>query len=258
MDSVDVTITDDDAPGVLITESQGSTRVTEPTNTLLVGSGVVTLTLDNVSLEIKAPSSGAPHGIASASDRIRVAADPNQSDFDTAYLVFLDDDPFDSKSDPAVEEGSLWGVTIDGQLFSYTADGDDRLSTVAAGLQQAIEDAAYGGTVRGGLTRFHGDFGTAIQNEVNTVHSSAFDAQDIDLASWNTNSNPDIYDSAAMALDIPQILPHTTIVGTSKPAHLRANVEAARQGPLPPDVAREAGRRVRLATTGLGSGEGTG
>ena len=51
---------------------------------------------------------------------------------------------------------------------------------------------------------------------------------------------------------------HTTIVGTSKPAHLRANVEAARQGPLPPDVAREAGRRVRLATTGLGSGEGPG
>ena len=37
---------------------------------------------------------------------------------------------------------------------------------------------------------------------------------------------------------------HTTIVGTSKPEHLAANVEAARRGPLPPELVRETKRRV--------------
>lgn len=40
---------------------------------------------------------------------------------------------------------------------------------------------------------------------------------------------------------------HTTIVGTANPDHLAANVEAARQGPLPGDVWEEARRRVRAA-----------
>jgi len=37
---------------------------------------------------------------------------------------------------------------------------------------------------------------------------------------------------------------HTTIVGTSKPEHLAANVAAAQKGPLPPDLWRETKRRV--------------
>ncbi|HEY3057347.1 MAG TPA: aldo/keto reductase [Chloroflexota bacterium] len=37
---------------------------------------------------------------------------------------------------------------------------------------------------------------------------------------------------------------HTTIVGTSNPAHLAANVAAARRGPLPADVYAEAKRRL--------------
>ncbi len=40
---------------------------------------------------------------------------------------------------------------------------------------------------------------------------------------------------------------HTTIVGTSKPEHLAANVAAARLGPLPPDLVRETRRRVAAA-----------
>jgi len=40
---------------------------------------------------------------------------------------------------------------------------------------------------------------------------------------------------------------HTTIVGTSDPAHLQANVVAARKGPLPPDVYAEAKRRLRAS-----------
>ena len=40
---------------------------------------------------------------------------------------------------------------------------------------------------------------------------------------------------------------HTTIVGTSKPEHLAANVAAARLGPLPPELVRETRRRVAAA-----------
>jgi aryl-alcohol dehydrogenase-like predicted oxidoreductase len=40
---------------------------------------------------------------------------------------------------------------------------------------------------------------------------------------------------------------HTTIVGTRNPAHLEANLEAARKGPLPDDVLSEARRRVAAA-----------
>ena len=37
---------------------------------------------------------------------------------------------------------------------------------------------------------------------------------------------------------------HTIVVGTSNAAHLQENVEAARRGPLPPDVVAEANRRL--------------
>jgi aryl-alcohol dehydrogenase-like predicted oxidoreductase len=40
---------------------------------------------------------------------------------------------------------------------------------------------------------------------------------------------------------------HTTIVGTKNPAHLAANLAAAEQGPLPPDVFNEARRRFATA-----------
>ena len=39
----------------------------------------------------------------------------------------------------------------------------------------------------------------------------------------------------------------TTIVGTANPAHLRANVEVLRQGPLPADLYAEAKRRLAVA-----------
>jgi len=41
---------------------------------------------------------------------------------------------------------------------------------------------------------------------------------------------------------------HTTIVGTSKPEHLAANVAAAAKGPLPADLQREAKRRIEAVT----------
>jgi broad specificity phosphatase PhoE len=40
---------------------------------------------------------------------------------------------------------------------------------------------------------------------------------------------------------------HTTIVGTRNPEHLRANIRAAIQGPLPPEVVNKAKRRLAEA-----------
>ena len=40
---------------------------------------------------------------------------------------------------------------------------------------------------------------------------------------------------------------HTTIVGTANPDHLATNLEAARKGPLAPDVYAEAKRRLDSA-----------
>ena len=42
--SIDVTVTDKDAPGVLVTQTGGSTRVTEPTGPVFLGAGQVTST----------------------------------------------------------------------------------------------------------------------------------------------------------------------------------------------------------------------
>ena len=43
---------------------------------------------------------------------------------------------------------------------------------------------------------------------------------------------------------------HTTIVGTQNADHLRENVEAAQQGPLPPDTYAEARRRLQAVEEG--------
>jgi aryl-alcohol dehydrogenase-like predicted oxidoreductase len=44
---------------------------------------------------------------------------------------------------------------------------------------------------------------------------------------------------------------HTTIVGTSNPEHLEANVTAAAKGPLPPDVYAQVRRRLSDSRCGM-------
>jgi aryl-alcohol dehydrogenase-like predicted oxidoreductase len=69
---------------------------------------------------------------------------------------------------------------------------------------------------------------------------------------WAGNELDDLLDGASRTefvlrytLSHPDL--HTTIVGTSDPAHLEANVAAARKGPLPADVYAEAKRRLAPA-----------
>ena len=67
---------------------------------------------------------------------------------------------------------------------------------------------------------------------------------------WDAAGLDDLLDGASvtefilrLTLSHPDL--HTTIVGTASVDHLRANLAAARKGPLPADVAAEARRRLR-------------
>lgn len=69
---------------------------------------------------------------------------------------------------------------------------------------------------------------------------------------WEAASLDDLLDGASrMEFMLRFTLSHpdldTTIVGTASPAHLRQNIDAARKGPLPPDVLAEARRRLDAA-----------
>ena len=69
---------------------------------------------------------------------------------------------------------------------------------------------------------------------------------------WNGSELDSLLDGASRTefilrytLSHPDL--HTTIVGTADPAHLAANLAAARKGPLPPDVYAEAKRSLASA-----------
>jgi aryl-alcohol dehydrogenase-like predicted oxidoreductase len=90
---------------------------------------------------------------------------------------------------------------------------DDLISRAAA--------AGAGTVIRGGAAKGKWD-GSALDDLLDGASSTEFILR-------FTLSHPDL---------------HTTIVGTADPAHLQANVAAARKGPLPADVYAEARRRL--------------
>ncbi|HEX6131291.1 MAG TPA: hypothetical protein VF044_06140, partial [Actinomycetota bacterium] len=110
---MDVRVTDDDAPGVLVLETDGDTAVAEPSRFVVIGDGFVT-----------------------------------------------------------------------------------RLLSSAGGLN-------------GGWTRFEGDFGTSVLNEIE-IHDGFYNAQDIDLGKWSAGPYPDI----ASVTGDSALEPHITIRAT--------------------------------------------
>ena len=116
---VDVRITDDDSPGVLIIESNNDTKVTEPTDTVLLGEGVIT----------------SDPGPTNASNTIvSVAAGDNEQQ------VFL--------SIPSLAEGEtitdiVYEITITGTGFDETVSTTiDGATIEATGLDTAYADLA--------------------------------------------------------------------------------------------------------------------
>jgi aryl-alcohol dehydrogenase-like predicted oxidoreductase len=114
--------------------------------------------------------------------------------------------------------------------------------------EQLISDAAGagGGTViRGGVAK------GALATDKPGAHPRGL-ADDEPRELWDRAQLDDLLDGATRnefvlryTLSHPDI--HTTIVGTANIEHLVANLAAARQGPLPPDVYAEARRRLKEA-----------
>ena len=207
--AVDVRIADDEAPEVLILETGETTRVVEPSNSVVLGTGSVTGILSSssfITLLAPRPVSGAEifSSIRVNTPKILVVGDPSPAEFLTARLILL--------ADPT--DGEEFAVTIDPDgdgtraavTFIYTAHNVDTVATVLGELFSLITDASTGVfDVKGaggadpvmGLaakttgTRFAGDFGNAVIEEAN-FNDSAGSAQNLDLAKFSDAANPNI------------------------------------------------------------------
>ena len=114
--------------------------------------------------------------------------------------------------------------------------------------EEAISDAAKAGAgtvIRGGAVRGAPEKGWAIRRlpEVPEQRPRTF---------WERANLDDLLNGESrMDFTIRFTFSHpaldTAIIGTANVNHLRANVQAARKGPLPPDVVKEAKRRLDAA-----------
>ena len=198
---VDVQILDDDAPGVFVTQTDGDTKVTEASDVVLLGDGVVTGPVAATSevIGVSAENLTAAQSIRSNTSKILISAVPSLDDFKTAYLVLSG----------SVTTGERWAVTLNNTLIEHVASSTDTLATIATSLQNKLTTTATGlvalSTTE--FVKFTGDFGLQPLLEVNS-HSSFFDAQNLDLGKWNTSADPE-YDDP----NTPQ-RPHITVLAT--------------------------------------------
>ncbi len=112
----------------------------------------------------------------------------------------------------------------------------------------ATARAAGAGTViRGGVAR-----GAPSEEKLWDIRRLPEVAEERPRTLWETAALDDLLNSASrMEFMLRFTLSHpdldTTIVGTANPEHLRQNLDAARKGPLAPDVMAEAKRRLDAA-----------
>ena len=197
-ESQDVTVVDDDAPGVLVIQTRESTDVIEPTEVIRLGGG----TLSQVS----------------ATTRFRLASPVVEAG--QTWTVYLAREHHVSGPPPSI---------------SITTTGSDTLTSIALKLENAIDMASgeisnYEAIASGEFLRirynaglsfgvflqingptfdgviFIGDFGTSVVEEVTGVHDSVFTAQDLDTAKWSTNAVTDITRSTTV--------PHISVLGS--------------------------------------------
>jgi aryl-alcohol dehydrogenase-like predicted oxidoreductase len=151
-------------------------------------------------------------------------------------------------------EGKVRFVGVSGTLPNLVEQIDmgvfDAFQIPYSALQRDHEDAiaraaetGHGTIIRGGVAR-----GAPTDwNRVNYMVPS-----ETMKDRWEVARLDELLDGMTrMAFTLRFTLSHpgltTTIVGTRNPDHLRDNIEAAKQGPLPPDVLAEAKKRLEAA-----------
>ncbi|MEA2640984.1 MAG: hypothetical protein QOF51_2378 [Chloroflexota bacterium] len=126
---------------------------------------------------------------------------------------------------PQLHEQIAMGVFDTFQIpYSAVEREHEAVMSQAAGAGAGV--VVRGGVARGGPGKEAGDTWAAWQQA--EVDDLLGDMSPMELVLRFTISHPDL---------------HTTIVGTTNPAHLQANVNAARKGPLPPELYEAAKRR---------------
>ncbi|MDO9173909.1 MAG: hypothetical protein Q7V62_03830, partial [Actinomycetota bacterium] len=133
--SMDVTVTDKDAPGVLVTQSGGDTRVTEPTDLVLLGGGEVTATAGSgygieiasanaVTLEFSIKESSTVQTVSAGKGTISGTQVWTQADVLLAGTVAV---------------GNTWTVRVEGVNYSYIATATDTtIELVRDGLRGVL------------------------------------------------------------------------------------------------------------------------
>src|SRR5688572_26687956 len=191
-DSLDVTVVDNDAPGVLILQSGDSTDVIEPTEIVVLGSGFLS---QKTSVRFKLEGTGvAGQTWTVFLTEANTTSGPPPS---TSYS-FVVPAGGASLSAIAASLAHLINTTVDS--FTFTASSSGEYLTIS-------NPAPFNMYLKAGTDRviFIGDFGTAITREVG-IHDSVFNAQDLDAAKWNKNANLNIADS--------NTIPHLTVLAS--------------------------------------------
>ena len=214
--AIDVAITDNDSVGVFITETGGDTNVVEPSNEILLGSGVTDEGVRTTEVVVLT----------------KATAFSVTSDFGLIVIGSLDDGKqaeiaFVAPSIPF--EDVDWSLTVDGELIeikgadvqvaaeALAAPGSptdaDYLAALVDLVIAAINTQLPGNFASVGSddrTTFQGSFGVPIIDESNVPHASEFEAQNVDSVKWNDNPNSEI----ALSSVADGSVPHLTIRGT--------------------------------------------
>ena len=117
--NVDVQITDDDAPTAIITQTGGSTHVTEPTSSVLLGTGFVLQVRPAIKITATAATliTTSITGSTTSHISIKTIAGKGTPDAFTEILVIFSGD--------VGPLGTVWTITLTGTAFSHTVIGGD-------------------------------------------------------------------------------------------------------------------------------------
>ena len=137
--------------------------------------------------------------------------------------------------------------------LSLGSNRSQEYSSEAVGaIEDAIREAAEAGSgtiIRGGVARGAPADDSSLEALPEFWRAMVQRRRDI----WQNAKLDDLLDGRSrmefmlrFVLGHPDL--HTTIVGTSNPGHLAANVEVAQKGPLSGDLRAEAQKRIRAAT----------
>ena len=208
---LDVKIADDDAPGVLVTQTGNSTNVTEPSDLIVLGNGFVTqITTARKFLVIRAnsnPAAGATFSVqVSGAGLPTFTATTNASGTESLAQIGarlagqLDAQP-DIIATFVAYTFPPQSATPGAQVIAFSIERKNSTVLTVTPTVPASATATF-------VTGVTGDFGSSIVREVQT-HDAIFVAQNLDFGKWSDAANPDIENSGGASG-----LPHLTVLGT--------------------------------------------